>query len=225
VKKQGRIFEKLLSYDGKFDRINDYGRASFEVKDLKIFPRVIELLSKAKEFKIVRTKNRLSTSWDPRDSAGYRDYQMLVQVPSGWIMELQIIPGDLYELKRELGHKHYTAFRFLIEAGIRARAKLAKNVNKISMSWQKNAGVLSADRPEMLTSIAEPGQEAEPRFLEDFEDDFQEIMSDEPVKKKDRVASTKSSGSRKSSKSVASSRKTSKVHPGDSSPAAGKVKK
>ena len=105
LKKQGRIFEKLLSCDGKFNHIRDYARAAFEVKDLSVFPRVLELLAAAPEFELLRAKNRLAPAYDPRDSAGYRDYQLLVKTPGdGWIVELQVIPSQLYTLKRNLGH-------------------------------------------------------------------------------------------------------------------------
>ena len=90
---------------GKFDHIRDYARAAFEVKDLTIFPRVLALLAAAPEFEVLRAKNRLAPDWDPCDSAGYRDYQLLVKAPgAGWIIELQVIPTELYTLKRTLGH-------------------------------------------------------------------------------------------------------------------------
>jgi hypothetical protein len=113
------------------------------VKDLNLIPQIVELLSQAPEFQMVRAKNRLSEEWDPRDSAGYRDYQILVQLNSGWLMEIQVIPSELYTLKRELGHKDYTAFRFLIEAGIRSRKRM-QMVGAISNNWQVKAKVRCA---------------------------------------------------------------------------------
>jgi len=105
LKKQGRIFEKLLSVGGKFNHIRDYARCAFEVKDLSVIPRLLELLAAAPEFNVQRAKNRFAPDWDPRDSAGYRDYQLLVKTPgAGWIVEMQIIPTELYTLKRKLGH-------------------------------------------------------------------------------------------------------------------------
>lgn len=49
----------------------------------------------------------LVNGWDSRDSAGYRDYQLLVQTKEGWIVELQLIPEDMYVLKEKLGHTDY----------------------------------------------------------------------------------------------------------------------
>ena len=88
-----------------------------------MFPKLLQSLLLANEFKVVRAKNRLSTTYDPRDSAGYRDYQLLVRTADGWIVELQIIAERMLQLKNELGHSEYTHFRFLVEAGLRARAK------------------------------------------------------------------------------------------------------
>jgi hypothetical protein len=88
-----------------------------------MFPKLLQNLLLTNEFKVVRAKNRLSTTYDPRDSAGYRDYQLLVRTKDGWIVELQIIAESMLQLKNELGHSEYTRFRLLIEAGQRARAK------------------------------------------------------------------------------------------------------
>jgi hypothetical protein len=108
LKKQGRIFEKLLSVGGKFHHIRDYARCAFDVKDLSVIPRLLELLAAAPEFELQRAKNRFAPDWDPRDSAGYRDYQLLVKTPgTGWITEVQIIPTELYALKRKLGHSKF----------------------------------------------------------------------------------------------------------------------
>lgn len=123
TKDQGRIFEKVLANEGRFDLIRDYARATFVVKDVAAFPRLLQHLLMDETFKVVRVKNRLSRSWDSRASAGYRDYQVIVQTKEGWIMELQLIPKAMYKLKSKLGHSDYTQYRFIIEAGQRARGK------------------------------------------------------------------------------------------------------
>jgi serine/threonine protein kinase len=174
LKKQARIFEKLLSYDGRFDKIRDYARASFEVIDLSVFPELVRMLAEQPEFQMVRAKNRLSAAWDPRDSAGYRDYQILVQVPSGWMLEVQIIPSQLYTLKRELGHKDYTAFRFLIEAGIRSRAKWGKSTKQVKQAFSVIRSLTAgATRPAAaLASLPESditnevGQAVDPNYID-----------------------------------------------------------
>lgn len=123
IKKQARIFEKVLTHGGRFDLIRDYARATFSVKTPEVLPELLKQLSEADEFEMVRVKNRLSTLWDPRDSAGYRDYQVLVRTQGGWLFELQLIPEAMHQLKMQLGHGDYVRFRFIIEAGMRARAK------------------------------------------------------------------------------------------------------
>lgn len=47
---------------------------------------------------------------------------MLVQTGEGWIVELQLIPEAMHKLKSTLGHNDYVQYRFIIEAGHRARA-------------------------------------------------------------------------------------------------------
>ena len=125
IKKQARIFEKVLTNDGRFDLIRDYARALFIVADVAAFPRLLQHLLVDDAFTVVRAKNRLSKSWDSRESAGYRDYQVLVQTNEGWIMEIQLIPKAMYKLKTKLGHADYVQYRFIIEAGRRARAAAA----------------------------------------------------------------------------------------------------
>lgn len=116
TKTQTRIFEKVLANKGRFDLIRDYARAAFVVHDVTMFPRLLQMLLIDNDFKVVRAKNRLSTTWDSRDSAGYIDYQVLVQTKEGWIVELQLIPAAMHALKISLGHTEYVQFRFIIEA-------------------------------------------------------------------------------------------------------------
>lgn len=73
TKTKARIFEKVLANNGRFDLIRDYARATFVVGDVVLFPRLLQTLLLADEFKVIRAKNRLSPTWDSRDSAGYRD--------------------------------------------------------------------------------------------------------------------------------------------------------
>ena len=126
TKTQQRIFEKVLSHGGRYDLIRDYARATFVVKDVTVFPRLLQLLLVDDSFKVVRAKNRLSSEWDSRESAGYRDYQVLVQTAEGWIVELQLIPEAMHTLKNTLGHTEYVQYRYIIEAAHRARGKGAE---------------------------------------------------------------------------------------------------
>jgi hypothetical protein len=86
----------------------------------------LQKLLERKEFKVVRAKNRLSPSWDSRESAGYRDYQILVKTKGGFLVELQLVEKEMHALKERLEHKEYTGYRFLIEVGHRVREKAKK---------------------------------------------------------------------------------------------------
>jgi len=125
TKKPTRALEKRLSQGGRFDRIRDYGRATFVVRRGQaevIMPALLPLLKAAGSFAVVRTKNRFARGYDPKASAGYRDYQIVVRTKrGGWLFELQILPEEMHELKNELGHGEYTQYRFAIEAANRAR--------------------------------------------------------------------------------------------------------
>ena len=123
VKSQKRIIEKVRTNKGRFDLIRDYARATFILKDVSKFPDLLRLLLVEKDFTVIRAKNRLNKTWDTQKSAGYRDYQVLVQTTDGWIVELQLIPEGMYTLKSTLGHADYAKYRFIVEAGKRARER------------------------------------------------------------------------------------------------------
>ena len=77
----------------------------------------------------MRTPGKLSTSSRPlrtqtlesAESGGYRDFQIILKTSGGWLVEVQVIPEEMLELKKTLGHKNYTHFRFLREANERAQ--------------------------------------------------------------------------------------------------------
>jgi hypothetical protein len=122
-----RTIQKVRSKNGCFDQVYDYGRGMFVVKKAHYFqvPKLIDRIREIKDFAVVRAKNRLSLSYDGRESAGYRDYQLLVRIDHGWLVEIQVIPEEMYEIKQKLGHSDYTQNRFNIEAIDRA----AKNAH------------------------------------------------------------------------------------------------
>ena len=108
-KKEQRIMEKATN--GKYDSVRDLGRFSLLVGDIAMLPAVITELAACPEFVVVRVKNRLDPDHDAHDTAGYRDVQVLVREPTGrWIVEIQIIPGAMYELKKSCGHSGYTKY-------------------------------------------------------------------------------------------------------------------
>jgi hypothetical protein len=123
VKGHRRTFEKVRNKDGCFDQIHDYARGMFVVKKgqyLEI-PNLIASIRATEQLKVVRAKNRLSLTYNGRKSAGHRDYQLLVATASGWLVEIQILPEEMYEIKQSIGHSDYTEYRYIIEVLNRAR--------------------------------------------------------------------------------------------------------
>ena len=103
--------EKVLMLDGFLDEIRDYGRDLFEVIEMGCFHTLVEEIEASPLLEIVRVKNRFDPTDNAEDSAGYRDYQLILRTEQGWLVELQIIPSDIYKLKRKLGHSDYTEYR------------------------------------------------------------------------------------------------------------------
>ena len=62
-----------------------------------------------------------ANSFESAESGGYRDFQIILKTSGGWLVEVQVIPEEMLELKKTLGHKNYTHFRFLREANERAQ--------------------------------------------------------------------------------------------------------
>lgn len=116
------MFEKVLMQDGRFDWIRDYARNYIVVKkgqfdDIAMVPT---LLARQKEVEMVRAKNRFDPAYDVKETAGYRDYQVILKTKEGWLVEVQVIPEEMLELKESLGHEDYTEYRFIVEAAKRA---------------------------------------------------------------------------------------------------------
>ena len=123
-KKEPRIMEKAR--DCTYDGIRDYGRLSLIVEDTTVVPQLVQQLGDCPEFELVRATNRLDPDHDAHESAGYRDYQLLARVvETEWIVEIQVIPGEMHVLKSTLGHTGYAKYRFILEACRRAKARLA----------------------------------------------------------------------------------------------------
>ena len=105
----------------RYDLIRDYARAMFIIYDLDKMATLIHLLRTAAGFTLVRGKNRFAPEYVGSDSAGYRDFQLVVRTPDNWLIEIQIIPKEMYDLKETLGHRDYTKYRHTVEAMKRAR--------------------------------------------------------------------------------------------------------
>lgn len=124
LKKRDRIFEKvLMNLDGRFDLIRDYARAYIVIKEghFDDMPLVTEIFDRNEEVQLIRAKNRFDPEYDARtESAGYRDYQVILKTKDGgWLLELQIIPEEMLFLKEnglDNGHADYTDYRFTVEA-------------------------------------------------------------------------------------------------------------
>ena len=117
--------------DGNYAAVRDLGRLSLVVADIGLVPGVVAALSDCESFEAVRIKNRLDPGDPAVDSAGYRDVQVLVREPGGgWIVEIQVIPKEMYELKKSCGHSGYTKYRFVLEACKRAKVRQAAKAFK-----------------------------------------------------------------------------------------------
>ena len=139
LKKEPRIFEKVLLYDGNFDRIFDYVRVTFVVDSVRSIKEILLRVDAAPDYEFVRLKNKFAASFDSAKSGGYRDYQALVRFKEGtpWIWELQIQPRAINELKTGLsgpvanakggltGHGVYKAHRAVQESRRRSSEKKA----------------------------------------------------------------------------------------------------
>ena len=123
-KKEARVMQKARACD--YDSIRDYARLSLIVEDAANVPALVQSLSASPSLNLLRAKNRLDPDHDAHESAGYRDYQLLACAVGGpgWIVEIQVIPGEMYMLKSTLGHAGYSKYRFILEACRRAKARV-----------------------------------------------------------------------------------------------------
>ena len=90
-------------------------------------------------------------------SAGYRDYQGLVQAPGGWMMELQLMPAECYEVKKKC-HDECSECRFILECAQRARKNAA---SKQAAIVTKPAPCSGADGPVYATATGASSSDEE----------------------------------------------------------------
>ena len=149
-KKEQRIMEKAR--DGNYAVVRDLGRLSIIVEDISLVPGVIAALSGCPDFEVIRIKNRLDPNHAATDSAGYRDVQILVrELRGGWIVEVQVIPKEMYVLKQSCGHTGYAKYRFILEACKRARLQQA--MSSFGAGLQKNALAANDAQAEYVTVV------------------------------------------------------------------------
>lgn len=156
LKRQQRIHEKAQTHGGRFDLIFDYVRATFIIHNVDIYPKLLQMILLRDEFTVVRAKNRLSQSWDSLDSAGYRDYQLLVKTKDGWVFEIQLIPQKMHYLKKSLGHADYVQYRFIIEFCKRARKNNAPKISKVPTKTLAATSLNSNSRRQTAFRCARP---------------------------------------------------------------------
>lgn len=123
-KSEQRVFEKVLMVGGRFDKIRDYSRGCFVTRDPTIFPALVHAIAAraGPGFQPIWAKNRLCPKYDAAaESADYGDYQILVRSTGGWIVELQVILEPVFLLRKQLAHKDYKDFRFIVESTKRAK--------------------------------------------------------------------------------------------------------
>ena len=135
-KKEERIMEKAAMMG--YDTIRDYGRLSLIVSDVKV-PEVVRRLYFCPAFKLVRAKNRLDSELDAKETAGYRDYQLLARLTTGvgWVVEIQVIPLEMFKLKNSLGHAGYSKYRFILEVCRRAKAAAKGSEQRLHVSFAR----------------------------------------------------------------------------------------
>jgi hypothetical protein len=103
LKKEQRILEKALLRENRFNEIRDYARGCFIVDDLGDIARILSRIETGTEYRIARTKNRFAIEYDAHESSGYRDFQLLAEINGGYLVEIQIIPRQMYNIKSKLG--------------------------------------------------------------------------------------------------------------------------
>eukprot|EP00729_Bicosta_minor_P017481 gene17481-33470_t len=165
LKKRSRVFEKVLMQDGRFDWIRDYARNYIVIKkgqfdDMAMVPT---LIARQEEVKMVRAKNRFDPDYNSKQSAGYRDYQIILKTKDGWLVEVQVIPEEMLEtqLKEKLGHKDYTEFRVILEAANRVA------VRRSTETSERGFGETDSNRSSGIYGFA-GGTDSIPKLSETF---------------------------------------------------------
>jgi len=121
LKSVDRSVEKLARvYRGQVWMLLDIVRDSIVVDDVASVCRFLALCVEDQEIQVLRVKNRMSPSYNSRESCGYRDVliNFCLNTPltrqlglSDHVCEAQIILKRFYEQKSDNGHKRYVVFR------------------------------------------------------------------------------------------------------------------
>ena len=121
IKRRERAIEKLYrSYSGDARQVLDLVRAGITFDRVEDLVRCLRIVRRDPRVVILQVKNRLSTSFDGRLSAGYRNVALnlaLVEVDTMklgvdyHVAELQLGLRMMDDLKNEEGHANYVRFR------------------------------------------------------------------------------------------------------------------
>ena len=121
VKRRNRAIEKLFrSYGGDAGLVIDLVRAGVTFRTIEDMTTCFERICEDDDVAILQVKNRLRSSYDGRESAGYRNVALsLIYVDDttmrlgvdAHICELQLGLEAIDALKNEDGHKNYVRWR------------------------------------------------------------------------------------------------------------------
>ena len=161
-----RAMEKArLAYGGRYDLLKDLRRASIACANIPAVRDIVEFLADFEKsgLQVIRVKNRFDRSYDVnRESAGYRDLQLILLVPdTGLIWELQVHLEDIEKLRTDLrdqidstgrtGHQRYIAFRSIRDRVIE-ETSVSPSATPAAPPSQTTAAV-SAEVLEMATAL------------------------------------------------------------------------
>jgi len=121
LKSYQRAIEKLVrSYDGRVERLLDVCRQSIIFETANELAHCIEQIKDDPDVAICAVKNRLSPTYDAKDSVGYRDIHINLRIVTSntehlgldmHIVEVLLLLRPLAEIKSSQGHQRYVAFR------------------------------------------------------------------------------------------------------------------
>jgi hypothetical protein len=124
-KRRKRVIEKVWrGYKGDATRLRDLVRCSLVFDSAEQWDAAIDEILADPAVDILRVKNRFASTYDAKESCGYRDIQLNAVVTASnfdaaeialglheHVCEIQLHLKPMYELKNDEGHKRYVKFR------------------------------------------------------------------------------------------------------------------
>jgi hypothetical protein len=124
-KRRKRAIEKVWrGYKGDATRLRDLVRCSLVFETVEHLEAAIDEILADRAIDILRVKNRFASTYDAKESCGYRDIQLNAVMTEGefsadeialglheHICEIQLHLKPIYELKNDEGHQRYVKFR------------------------------------------------------------------------------------------------------------------